>query len=399
MPAFLGRDRACHLKAPAQLGFIGRVGSATPRRGFPFENVSGGSSEVDPRALTIDRTARRGSPGPAPTVKSMKGPLMNSLNALGKGNSLDLSFVAARRHQDLVPGSMIRTKSEKLQGMPLTGRGADIDLACGRRCQGFPDIVQDRKSANFILDTVSIDHHCARRHFSAPPPSTIDSWKAEINHYKAAESYARLLGRPEYTQGKAWRSISCMRGRERSQSPVAASHVLKVSPSCAAHVPLGRADPATKVFNTSTTAGTLRSLVLGDWSTNASICLSESPRPAHDSSQSFQEISPQSSPCGSPPNDSPTSQMRVIRKKADLSWFSDSTSTTDSSAPRNLSTPSSSSGSLSSSSPNMGFRSIEKNQMIPEERCRLKQDRGRQPKWKSVQPDELRKAQLRAGWH
>lgn len=354
---------------------------------------------MDSRALTIDSTQRRGSPQPS-TGKSTKSATANSLNAFGVGNALEL--FAARRHQDLVPGSGIRTKAEKLQGMPVTGRGADIDLVRGRRC-GFAGFTQDRKGASMILDPISIDHHYARRHFSPHRSSSADSWRDEANIIKSSEAYARLLGRPEYTQGKEWRR-SMSRHRARSSSPVRAQSSATFS--------LARVDPGAKV-GVSTNAGTLRNLVLGDWSTT-STSFSESPGQTHDLSQSLQDISLHSTPCASPPTDSPPSQMRTIRKKPENSWMTDSTSTVDTAAPRYMSPVSSPSGSPPSTSPKGCFRSMGKvapqsswmsastaetdNGKTPEQKCGLTQDRLRQHKWKQEQI-QLRKAQLRAGWH
>jgi len=93
-----------------------------------------------------------------------------------------------------------RTKIEELTGMPLSGKGADIDLVAGRRCEDLRSAHHSRerspREAKTQLNGISISHQFQRRHFSAPPESRS---REDFKHVVHAEGYANLLSRPEGT--------------------------------------------------------------------------------------------------------------------------------------------------------------------------------------------------------
>jgi len=99
------------------------------------------------------------------------------------------------------PENRERTKSEILQCVPLSGRGADITMLGGRRNLVAPEPDRDPavlpNQAKMELGGISIDHQFRRRHVSAPPKSGDCHINEDFEHSLRAQGYATLLCRPE----------------------------------------------------------------------------------------------------------------------------------------------------------------------------------------------------------
>lgn len=208
----------------------GKRAAPSPRDGFPFAGPTGGGGPPDHRTITIDMPARLsprtsglhkggvGSPRETEGRPPSRSEHLRTLQALGIANVSDVDYIPQRGRPVSVE-RMKRTKWEELQGVPLAGRGADISILGGRKCRPLLEIARGREStpkeAKTDLDSISIEHQFARRHFSAPPPAREGG---NFEHALQAEDYANLLGRPEGTGKRMYQSKS-QRSLSRSQQP------------------------------------------------------------------------------------------------------------------------------------------------------------------------------------
>lgn len=185
-------------------------GRAPPssREGFPFSLNSGGSNGIDDRVLTLDHEARtfprcsglrKGRVNaPLDHDKPTKSDSIRTLQAFGIPNNSDIDLIAKRsRSGSQDPPE--RLKVEALQGMPLSGRGADIALMGGRRnsYSKASDRACSPREAKQELHGIDIDQQLRRRHASAPPSSSECRRRDDFEHRLSAEGYSYLLGRPE----------------------------------------------------------------------------------------------------------------------------------------------------------------------------------------------------------
>jgi len=198
--------------------------------------TSGGGGAPDSRSITLDMPAnisprcsglRRGNLGAPPeNMHNSKQDQRRTLQALSIGNFCDVDNMlnrgAARSPRDGNGEGRQRTKHEGLQGMPLAGSGADIDLCSGRRCSPR---AQSREVTPFEektgLDRVCITQQFQRRHFS--PESRTKSYGDESRlgdseHITKAQSYANLIGRPKIA-GKATKDSRPTLTRTSSMPP------------------------------------------------------------------------------------------------------------------------------------------------------------------------------------
>lgn len=230
-----------------------RRGSPRAHNGYPFSFVSGGSGPIDERALTIDHESRM-SPrcvgihrgrlnSPMERAPSSKADTVRTLQAFGMSNNSDLDLIEKKRSCSTSPNPMNRNKFEAMQGVPLSGAGADISLAGGRRLQGFE--MRDRQASppqvKKSLSAISIEHQFQRRHQSCPPESRECRSGDMFEHMLKAEAYAYLLDRPEgilrrHSQRKTLPALTvlrrCVSARCRSSSAEMSART-RYSPSSA----------------------------------------------------------------------------------------------------------------------------------------------------------------------
>lgn len=102
-----------------------------------------------------------------------------------------------------------RTRIEELRGVPLSGKGADLDMVGGRRCGEKWAALHSRESTEretkTELNGICIDQKLQKRHYSAPPESR---YGENFKHVLHAEDFAKLLGRPEGTGQRTPREMS-----------------------------------------------------------------------------------------------------------------------------------------------------------------------------------------------
>lgn len=165
-----------------------------------------GALGLDPRAIHVDigrgwgfRRARSQSPNVDEQSRQQSHEAL-----LAFGCPIPLGESMRRRAESMPPVGMNRTKSELLAGLPLSGAGADIELAGGKKLEGLPEYPRgeqlSHREACQRLCGVSIDHQPRRR--SPPPASLIPTrgWETlsprqQNEHTLKAEKYAALLGR------------------------------------------------------------------------------------------------------------------------------------------------------------------------------------------------------------
>lgn len=202
----------------ADVDSMGRKAFPQPYNGYPFTYVSGGSGPIDERALTIDTEARM-SPrcvgqhkgrvnSPVEHAQPSKSDSLRTLQAFRIGGHCDVDLIGSKRLCPDSPKPESRLKAEYLQGMPLSGTGADISLVCGRRIQGLEMRGREASSnqAKMNLADVSIEHQFRRRHHSCPPPTDECKRKDDFEHMLRAEAYSTLLDRPAGTMRKRRRA-------------------------------------------------------------------------------------------------------------------------------------------------------------------------------------------------
>lgn len=199
--------RACALRAAPEADVDspqGKHKSPPQHTGYPFTLQSGGRGSPDNRSLTIDCQARlwpqssgmhKGGVGQSPERSPQsKSESVRSMQALGIGYMHDADLIMSRKKQIAGPPRENQTKIESIQGMPLSGRGADISLVGHRRrCQ--PSQACKPSEEKQVLDNISIDHQFHRR-LSSPPKSQECKAHRESEHTILAKDYARTIGRP-----------------------------------------------------------------------------------------------------------------------------------------------------------------------------------------------------------
>jgi len=224
--------RPCLLRAIVESNIDAPEGKRSPppdRDTFPFSSETGGSNGIDHRALTLDAPARlsprcsglhkRGFDSTPQNEKSSKKEQIQTLQALGiYSNLCDLDLTMKLKPRDESVERMRRTKIEELAGVPLSGKGANLEVVGGRRVSGFRELAEARDASDregkLELHNVSIEHQFNRRHFSTSPVRTCTS-DGSSDHVVRAEGYANLLGRPEGNGRRLKRSKSerTIRGR------------------------------------------------------------------------------------------------------------------------------------------------------------------------------------------
>lgn len=107
-----------------------------------------------------------------------------------------------------------RTRADTLSGLPLSGRGASIELISERHSRGTgygtkseAAVVHDAK---VVLDSIDIDRQFQRKHCFEPPTPSHCSFRDNFEHTLRARSYASVIGRSEN---------ACRRVSRPSRSP------------------------------------------------------------------------------------------------------------------------------------------------------------------------------------
>lgn len=166
----------------------------------------------------------------APLSKSQS---LRAVNAFGIGFTNDVDQIPKRGAMAESPGARERTRNQEMQGMPLSGWGADISLVGGRRCRGLSNgRMTSPHEGKQRLGGVSIDHQLARIGMgsqttaSSNYATTSYAWRdgskgrreahGDSEHSVQSNSYAHLLGRPD---GFGKRPVSNSRS-PRGLSPV-----------------------------------------------------------------------------------------------------------------------------------------------------------------------------------
>lgn len=186
---------------------------------------------LDKRAVTLDLPPRvvaglhkGGFNSERQHLAQFKGEQLRSLRALCVPTCSHEELITHKSRVTLAPDChQRRTKADTLSGVPLSGRGASIELISERHSRGTgygkKSVAAVAHDAKVCLDTIDIDHQFQRKRCFEPSTPSHCNFRDNFEHTVRARSYASVIGR----SGNACRRIS---RPSRSPSPDAeASHI------------------------------------------------------------------------------------------------------------------------------------------------------------------------------